>query len=671
MKKLKLLLGLLITSVAGFSGNIDTPSKITDVTVFLSGAHINRTASINIPKGKSEIYFSGITPLIAKESIQVKGIGEFTILSVNHQIDDIYSEAPKTEIESLSMQIDNFNLSIEELTIKIDVYNKEVLLIENTSHASKNAEDVKIDNIKSTQEYYHTTLLDLKLGKLKLERVLKGILKEKMTVQQKLNSFKVKKSSSKSIIKVVIESETAISAKFEISYFVASAKWFPEYDARVKDISSPLTLNYKANISQQTGENWENINLTISTSNPNKCNRKPILNKWTIDTYGSHVSNKTFSSNYLTYSGQQFGKASGTVTDEYGEPIPFATVVVQGSSTGTTTDFDGRFHLTLPKNAYYLEVKLIGYRSVLQPITQDEMRISLQENADLLSAVAITNYKVPLIDRDGASEAIVVREDIAIMPARSIASMSSEIQIQSSSSTNVRGGRNSSTYYYINGVKTGVTPASYSFEKEVNTVDVSFKAENKHTINSNSAYQVVTIKEFIIPANYQYYCAPKLDKDVFLTAQVVDWRKYHLLEGQVSVYYEGTFMGTTIMDVKFISDTLNVSIGRDKDVFVQRERLKEFSQKKVFGNTVTDQRSWKIQIKNNKNTAINMLIEDQYPVSTNKQIIVKHQETHNPKVDSNTGIVSWKYETLAPANKEEMELKYSVKYPTFVNLSLE
>jgi len=542
MKRINLLVALLAISILGYCENIVAPSKISDVTVFLSGAHINRNASVNIPKGKSEIHFSGITPLIAKESIQVKGIGEFIILSVNHQIDDVYSEAPKSDIESLTNQIEIINMKTEELKIKIDVYSKEVLLIENTSHTSKNSEDVIIDNIKSTQEYYHTTLLDLKLGKLNLERELKLLLKEKMTLQQKLNSYKVKKSSSNSIIKVVVESKEEISAKFEISYFVAHAKWFPEYDARVKDISSPLTLNYKANISQQTGENWEGVNLTISTSNPNKSNRKPILNKWTVDTYGSHINNRTFNSNYLTYSGQQFGKASGVITDEYGEPIPFATVVVQGSSVGTTTDFDGRFLLTLPKNAYFLEIKYIGYRTVLQPVTQNEMHISLQENAELLAAVEITQYKTPLIDKDGGySGATVTREDIARMPARSAASMSSEIQ--TTYQTSVRGSRSDSYPIFV--------------EKEINVVDISFKADEKYTINSNSDYQVVAIKEFNIPANYQYYCAPKLDKDVFLTAQLVDWEKYNLLEGQVSVYYEGTFMGTTIMDVKFISDTLN------------------------------------------------------------------------------------------------------------------
>lgn len=118
----------------------------------------------------------------------------------------------------------------------------------------------------------------------------------------------------------------------------------------------------------------------------------------------------------------------------------------------------------------------------------------------------------------------------------------------------IRGARESSEYYYIDGIKTGGLPASYTFEKEINTVDVSFKADKKYTFNSNSDYQIVAIKEFTIPANYQYYCAPKLDKDVFLTAQLVDWEKYNLLEGLVSVYYEGAFMGTTIMDVKFISD---------------------------------------------------------------------------------------------------------------------
>jgi len=99
--------------------------------------------------------------------------------------------------------------------------------------------------------------------------------------------------------------------------------------------------------------------------------------------------------------------------------------------------------------------------------------------------------------------------------------------------------------------------------------------------------------------------------------------------------------------------------------------VKEFSHRKVFGNTVTEQKNWKIQVKNNKAIAINILIEDQFPISTNKQIIVKHEETNTPKSDNNNGLVSWEFESLSPAEKQEMELKFSVKYPSFVRMVLE
>lgn len=654
MRKVNLFIALMFSSLICISGNIDVPSKITDVTVFLTGAQVNRKASMKIPKGKSEIHLSDVTPLLVKESIQVKGIGKFTILSVNHQIDDIYSEVSKTEIEALTAQIEAIKLKMEEIKITADVYNKEIILIENTSHTTKNAEAVNIEDIKSTQNYYHTTLLDLKLSKLKLERELKELANDKLKLQQKLNSHKVKKSSTKSLIKLIVESEEELVAKFEISYFVQNAKWFPEYDARVTDISSPLTLYYKANISQQTGENWKDVNLTISTSNPNKSNRKPILKKWTVDLNGSHLNNQTFSSNYLTYSGKQFGKASGVVTDEYGEPIPFAVVSVPGSSVGTNTDFDGKFQLTLPKGATQLEINFIGYKRVRTNISSDEMHIVLEEDGQLLEAVEIVSYKSPLIDKDGgASGSVITREDLSRLPGRNAASISTTV----GGVVSVSASRNKTYPVYL--------------DKQVNVVDISFKADDKYTINSNSKYQVISIQNIEIPSNYQYYCAPKLDKDVFLTAQIVDWEKYNLLEGQVSVYYESTFMGTTIMDVKFVSDTLNVSIGRDKNIIVQREKIKELSRKKVLGNSITNQRSWKMQVKNNKSTPINILVEDQFPIPTNKQILVKHEETNTPKVDDKKGIVSWNFDSIAPSAKEEMKFNFSIKYPSFVYMELE
>ena len=658
MKHLFSLSTALLISISIFSGSIDISSKITDVTVFLTGAQVNRKAKAQIQKGKTELLFSDVTPLLVKESIQVKGKGNFTILSVNHLIEEIYSEVATDQIESLKSSFEAINSSIEDLEVKIDVYNKEITLIENTIHTNKNAETVQISNIKETQDYYHTTLLNLKLEKLKFEREQMKKFEKRNEIQRKLNALKVKKANTKSSIKVIVEASNVMEANFEISYFVANAKWFPEYDVRVKNIENPLVLNYKANISQQTGEDWKDVNLTISTSNPNKSNRRPELKKWIVDLNGSHIQNKTFTDNYLVYSGKQFGKVSGLVTDEYGEPLPFVNISVQGSSTGTTTDFDGKFQLTLPKDAKYLEFRSVGYNSVIKNITENEMRVVMIEAQQLLEAIEVVQYKKPLIDKEaGASGATITREDINRMPSRnaestSIATYTDGVQ--------VRGARTNGNSYYL-------TEA----EKEVNMVDISYKVDEKYTINSNSDYQVVPVQKLEIPSDYQYYCAPKLDKDVFLTAQVVNWEKYNLLEGQASIYFEGTFMGTTIMDVKYITDTLNISIGRDKNIFVQRDKISELSGKKVFGSMILKERNWKTQVKNNKNIPINILVEDQFPISADRQVIVKHNETNSPKIDENTGIVSWKFEKVEPSEKKEIEFGFSVKYPTFVYMTLE
>ena len=93
-----------------------------------------------------------------------------------------------------------------------------------------------------------------------------------------------------------------------------------------------------------------------------------------------------------------------------------------------------------------------------------------------------------------------------------------------------------------------------------------------------------------LPAFYQYYCVPKIDKDAFLIANIVDWEKYNLLEGEANVFFEDTYVGKTLMDVRYASDTLEISLGRDKKVSVNREKIKDFTNKQFIGNNKEETR---------------------------------------------------------------------------------
>lgn len=173
-----------------------------------------------------------------------------------------------------------------------------------------------------------------------------------------------------------------------------------------------------------------------------------------------------------------------------------------------------------------------------------------------------------------------------------------------------------------------------------------------------------------LPAEFEYYCAPKVDKDAFLLANIVNWEKYNLLEGEANIFFENTFVGKTILDVRYTSDTLQLSLGRDKNVMVNREKMKDINKKQFLGNKKEDTRSWRITVKNNKKQVVNFVLSDQIPVSTMEEIEVIPENLSGGILNKENGEIKWRF-TLKPSTRNELELKYKVKYPKDRTLSIE
>jgi uncharacterized protein (TIGR02231 family) len=125
-----------------------------------------------------------------------------------------------------------------------------------------------------------------------------------------------------------------------------------------------------------------------------------------------------------------------------------------------------------------------------------------------------------------------------------------------------------------------------------------------------------------LPAFYQYFAVPKANNSAYLIAGVTDWEQYQLLEGEANVFFEQTFVGKSLLDVRYASDTLEISLGRDKMVTIEREKEKDFTEKSFLGGKKSATRLWKTTIKNNKSQPISMLVLDQVPVSTLEEIEV-------------------------------------------------
>lgn len=194
-----------------------------------------------------------------------------------------------------------------------------------------------------------------------------------------------------------------------------------------------------------------------------------------------------------------------------------------------------------------------------------------------------------------------------------------------------------------------------------NELNVTFDIDIPFDVPTNGKAQTATLKEYSVNTDYKFYAVPKLDKDAYLLADVADWEKLNLLPGDANIIFEGTYVGKSFIDPNSTLDTLNLTLGRDKRVVVKKEKLVDYSSVKFLGTNKLQKFTYEITVKNNKKDAVEMLLKDQYPLSTNKDIEAELTDNGSASVNKETGVLSWQLK-LAPGESKKIRFAYSVKY---------
>lgn len=191
---------------------------------------------------------------------------------------------------------------------------------------------------------------------------------------------------------------------------------------------------------------------------------------------------------------------------------------------------------------------------------------------------------------------------------------------------------------------------------------ISYKIPTSYTIPSDGQDYLMAIKEAEIDAGYIYHTIPKYDTDVYLIAQIPNWSELNLLSGNSSIYYQGAYTGDAYVDANYTGDTLQISLGRDRNITVSREGNKELNDKRIFGGSVKEVVAWELSIRNNKPVPIKIEILDQFPLSEIKTIEIKHGNHAGAKVDDKTGKLTWQ-KTIPASSTEKINFDYELKYP--------
>ncbi|MEQ1676558.1 MAG: DUF4139 domain-containing protein [Chitinophagaceae bacterium] len=636
MRQLLFFVGILLCLKSSTQTKKNIDSKIEKVTVFLEGAQVQRSAKTNLTPGKYELVFTNISPSIDKQSIQVKAEDNITVLSVIHQQNFLKEQQKQEEIKDIEAQKETQTEKILLQKNIMSVYKQEEnRLIKNQQIGGAN-NGLKATDLKDAADFQRNRLTEVYQKQMETDRLIKKMELELGKMNRQLIELNQKADISTSEIHVTVSTKETSNSNFTLTYLVKQSGWFPTYDIRVKNISSPINLQYKANVFQSSGEDWKDVKLFLSTGNPNENSTKPVVNPWYLKyvyAYRPPVSNTIQG----VVSG---GKISGRVTDDKGNPVPGASVVIKGTRTGTAADANGFFTILAPPAGTPIQISAAGMTAQEQTVTGGYVNVTLAENQNLLSEVVVVGYGTN--NRDGWSD-----EEGVTRSKKELGYATTKIKAAD-----------------LERSQNLITTIAY---QPTTTV---YEIKEPYTILNDGKTYMADIDGYEIKAQFEYFAAPKVEPDAFLTAKIVDWQELNLLPGEANLFFEGTFLGKSLLDVTNAGDTLNLSLGKDKGVAVKRTLLKEYSSKRFIGSNKTDTRQYEIVVRNNKQQAISIIIEDQFPISTQKEIEVQDRKYEGAKLDDDTQKISWQL-AVEPKKDNKVGFRYEVKYPKDKTLQLD
>ncbi|HRD56672.1 MAG TPA: DUF4139 domain-containing protein [Ferruginibacter sp.] len=607
MRKLWLTSSLLLCIYMASAGDEknSVPSTVKSVTVYRNGAEMIHTATANLSKGSSELVIEGISNSIDINSLQVNCPSTVTILGVEFSNQYLVEELSTPAIKKIKDSIEVMNEAIQRMDISITTTDDLLSVLKSNKEIKGSQTGLSVAELMKLMDYYKVKSAELQNDLTALK--VKRAKQYELINKLNLQLREEQKKNTKTSGRIILQLSAAmnVNSEFTISYLTANAYWAPYYDLKADNIKSPVKIIYKAKISQTTGIDWKKVKLSLSTSTPSQYGQAPLLRSWFL----SYI-------NPVNAINKQLYKENS----------------IQSA-------LDGRVAGVQQIN----EVVVSGYSNAIKL----RGAASSQVNSQPLYIVngAEMNYADYSRINPGSIKSIEVLKD--------------------ANATAIYGAR-ASNGVIITTLKDGLDEYVTVTDSEL---DVTYDIDLPYDVPTNGKQQVATLKEAEVPALFKYYAVPKLDKDAFLLAEIVNWEKLNLLPGEANIIFEGTYVGKSFIDPASTNDTLNLTLGKDKRVVVKREKLMDYSSIKFLGSNKLQTFTYEITVRNNKKDALSFMLKDQYPISTNKDVeveLLSHSDAMNNK---EIGVLTWKLQ-LEPGETKKIRFSYSVKYPRGKTLNL-
>ncbi|MFN8152997.1 MAG: mucoidy inhibitor MuiA family protein [Bacteroidia bacterium] len=338
-------------------------ADIKDVRIYQNGAMVSRTAKATLNPGIQEVVFDGLSPYINPQSIMLKGTGDATILSVTFQTNYLKEKKKSKEVQRLEGDLDSLTLRLQQVRNKIAVLTEtQSLLTANKSIGGAN-NGVLADELEPMVDYFIKKMGELKQDQLEEQQKEKKLNEQVGKLQQQLNTLRAKNDQPTGNIIVKVNAGARGMAGFDFSYVIQSnVSWYAFYDLKAKDVNSPFELVYKAKVNQSSGEDWNQVKLSLSTGNPSIGNDRPVLYPWMLNYYMPvALYGKQGAVPMAAPVMQEQTLAAGARDREEDAKVAMKAIEVNVSQNALNSSFDIMTPYTIPSDGQEYQVEIQKY----------------------------------------------------------------------------------------------------------------------------------------------------------------------------------------------------------------------------------------------------------------------------------------------------------------------
>lgn len=274
-----------VCSFAQSQNEVKVSSTINAVTVFLTGGEVQREAKVNVSKGRNKLIFTGISTVADNKSVQFNADSDYTLVSISNEIDYLNAAQNNSRINTIRDSIKLLNNERQNLYNEKAAYQDEQELLRKNNAIKGEKANLSVEELSSMAEYYRSRMMELYKTISKYDREIQVHNNLITRYNSQLSELNYKETIKSNQLVIIIDVDQAKSMNVDLKYIVSNCGWQANYDLEADNVKENITLRYKAKVYNNTGNDWNDVKMVLSTSDPNISASAPNLTPWYLNQY--------------------------------------------------------------------------------------------------------------------------------------------------------------------------------------------------------------------------------------------------------------------------------------------------------------------------------------------------------------------------------------------------